>query len=208
MPDHPWYEELFPFMFREKHDAERKKYREKEDKRINAELDVYESEKRNQSVPYFSKEHIQKLQNLIPLAMSEKGFCPLSEIKHFPELVSLNLLPHSNSNTNGRKSERTTEQVLYLLSERAHIPIPVSSNLPPHFKGNDDGDTERVREQWVDYLIIRSLQPLVERGIFEENDFNDSDVLDNHAYRYVYSKKEMVVHHADSNSRLALDDDD
>ena len=58
-------------MFREKHDAERKKYREKEDKRINAELDVYESEKRNQSVPYFSKEHIQKLQNLIPLA---KGF--------------------------------------------------------------------------------------------------------------------------------------
>ena len=195
-------------MFREKHDAERKKYREKEDKRINAELDVYESEKRNQSVPYFSKEHIQKLQNLIPLAMSENGFCPLSEIKHFPELVSLNLLPHSNSNTNGRKSERTTEQVLYLLSERAHIPIPVSSNLPPHFKGNDDGDTERVREQWVDYLIIRSLQPLVERGIFEENDFNDSDVLDNHAYRYVYSKKEMVVHHADSNSRLALDDDD
>ncbi len=171
LPDRPWYEEWFPFMFREKHDAEWEKYRKMDDERRNAKLKVDAAKKRNLSVPYFRVDYIQKLQELITQAMSDKAFYPLSEIKHFPELTSLNLLPYPDSNI-------------------------------------DNGVPREIREQWVDYLIIRSLQPLVERGIFEEDEFNRDDVLDNHAYRYVYSEKEMVVIHADDDLRLAIDDDD
>lgn len=61
--------------------------------------------------------------------------------------------------------------------------------------------------EWGEYFIIQALQPLVVDGTFEDNDFNDSDVFDNHAYHYTKSLKSMPSIDGDSDPRFALDDD-
>ena len=65
--------------------------------------------------------------------------------------------------------------------------------------------TDRLTE-WSEYFIIQALQPLVAQGVFIDNDFNDNDAMDNHAYQYAASKKPMPSINADEDPRFALDD--
>lgn len=60
--------------------------------------------------------------------------------------------------------------------------------------------------EWSEYFIIQALQPLVIEGTFEDDDLNDNDVFDNHAYRYTKSKVAKKIIDADNNPLLALDD--
>lgn len=60
--------------------------------------------------------------------------------------------------------------------------------------------------EWSEYFIIQALQPLVAEGAFEDNDWNDNDVFDNHAYRCTKSKVERKIIDADNDPLLALDD--
>lgn len=70
--------------------------------------------------------------------------------------------------------------------------------------------TENTKDrltEWSEFFIIQALQPLVAQGIFEDDDFNDNDAMDNHAYQYVESKVSMPSINADEDPRFALDDD-
>lgn len=69
-------------------------------------------------------------------------------------------------------------------------------------------DFERPQDMWLNHFIVMALEPLVESGDFEHGDFNDKDPLDNHAYRYAKSTKQMVSQSPETNPLLALDDDD
>ncbi len=60
--------------------------------------------------------------------------------------------------------------------------------------------------QWSEYFIIQALQPLVLNGTFEDDDLNDNDVFDNHAYRYTKSTVPIPIIDADNDPRFALDD--
>lgn len=60
--------------------------------------------------------------------------------------------------------------------------------------------------EWSEYFIIQALQPLVAQGVFRDDDFNDNDAMDNHAYQYAESKKPMPSINADEDPRFALDD--
>lgn len=60
--------------------------------------------------------------------------------------------------------------------------------------------------EWSEYFIIQALQPLVSEGIFEDNDNNDNDVFDNHAYRYTKSTAQKKIIDADNDPRFAIDD--
>ena len=118
---------------------------------------------------YLPTSTYEKIPQLVMDAMSDRGLCPLSEIKYFPELQSLNLV----------KPRKDGENTWY----------------------------EQHTDRWFDYFIIQALQPLVADGTFEDEDLNDNDPLDCHAYRYTKSTKEMPSINADENPLLALDDD-
>ena len=76
-----------------------------------------------------------------------------------------------------------------------HLMYPVTS-------ADEHGDAE-----WSEYFIIQALQPLVDEGIFDDDDFNDRDAMDNHAYRYAMSPVAMPSIDVSSDPRFALDDD-
>lgn len=76
-----------------------------------------------------------------------------------------------------------------------------SLHLTFPFYGKNGKNTE-----WSEYFIIQALKPLVAEGIFEDDDLNDNDVFDNHAYRYTKSKVTMKCIDADNDPRFALDD--
>lgn len=76
---------------------------------------------------------------------------------------------------------------------------PLHLTVP--FHGINGKNTE-----WSEYFIIQALKPLVAEGIFEDDDLNDNDVFDNHAYRYTESKVAMKCIDADNDPLLALDD--
>lgn len=61
--------------------------------------------------------------------------------------------------------------------------------------------------EWSEYFIIQALRPLVFSGTFEDCDFNDKDVFDNHAYQYAKSAVRMPSIDADNDPLFALDDD-
>lgn len=111
----------------------------------------------------------EKIPQLVMAAMSDRAMCPVSEIKYFPELQSLNLV----------KPRKDGENTWY----------------------------ERHTDRWFDYFIIQALQPFVTDGTFEEDDFNNKDPLDCHAYRYSKSTRQMPSINADEDPRFALDDD-
>ena len=58
---------------------------------------------------------------------------------------------------------------------------------------------------WSEYFIIQALNPLVADGTFEDDDLNDKDPLDNHAYRYTKSTKTMPSIDGDNDPRFVLD---
>lgn len=112
----------------------------------------------------------KKIPQLVIDAMSNKSVCPLSEIKYFPELQSLDL-------------------------------------VNPLIDGEYNW-YEMHSDRWFDYFIIQALQPLVADGTFVEDDFNDKDPLDCHAYRYTKSTKPMTSISPETNPELAIPDDD
>lgn len=61
------------------------------------------------------------------------------------------------------------------------------------------------KNDWADYFIIMALQPLVQQGSFEDEDYNDNDPFDNHAYHYAKSTVSMPSIDADNDPRFALD---
>lgn len=122
------------------------------------------------SAVYLPTSTYEKIPQLVREAMSDKGVCPLYEIKFFPELQSLNLVK----------------------------PL----------KDSDNSWYEKHADRWFDYFIIQALQPLVADGTFEDNDFNDNDPLDCHAYRYTMSTKQMPSHGPETDPKWAIDDDD
>lgn len=69
------------------------------------------------------------------------------------------------------------------------------------------GNAKDRLTEWSEYFIIQALRPLVEQGVFDDNDFNDNDAMDNHAYHYAQSKRPMLSINADEDPRFALDDD-
>ena len=71
-----------------------------------------------------------------------------------------------------------------------------------HFDTAIDGSTD-----WAVYFIILALQPLVEKGEFSDDPVNDKDVLDNHAYSYSQSTKQIASVDGDNDPRFALDKD-
>lgn len=119
---------------------------------------------------YLPVSTFEKIPHLVIDAMSNKGVCPLSEIKYFPELQSLNLV----------KPLKDGEHNWY----------------------------EMHSDRWFDCFIIQALQPLVADGTFVDDDFNDKDPLDCHAYRYTKSAKPMMSQSPETNPDLALDDSD
>lgn len=58
---------------------------------------------------------------------------------------------------------------------------------------------------WAVYFIILALQPLVEKGEFSDYPVNDKDVLDNHAYSYSKSTKQITSIDGDNDPLFALD---
>lgn len=68
------------------------------------------------------------------------------------------------------------------------------------------GNAKDRLTEWSEYFIIQALQPLVAQGVFSDDDFNDNDAMDNHAYQYAESKKRMPSINADEDPRFALDD--
>lgn len=59
--------------------------------------------------------------------------------------------------------------------------------------------------EWAVYFIILALQPLVEKGEFTDEMLNDNDVMDNHAYHYTLSTKQIKSIDADNDPLFALD---
>lgn len=96
------------------------------------------------------------------------------------------------------------------MSGRGTCPLPDIKYFPELQRLNlvAPDDVNRVHAGlWFDYFIIQALRPLVSEGTFEDNDFNDSDPLDCHAYHYSHSTKTMPSVDADNDPRFALDDD-
>lgn len=59
--------------------------------------------------------------------------------------------------------------------------------------------------EWIEFFVVQALQPLVNNGVFTDEELNDEDVFDNHVYWYVNSKKPLVVINCDDDPLLALD---
>lgn len=78
-----------------------------------------------------------------------------------------------------------------------HTAMPSSASAP----GN-------ATAEWSEYFVIQALEPLVKKGIFVRDRFNDNDPFDNPAYSYTKSEVKMPSIDANSDPLLALDDDD
>ena len=103
---------------------------------------------------------------------------------------------------------RLPELICAAMSSRGTCPLSEIKYLPEVASlGLLNGDTEKANS-WQDPFIVLALMPLVQSGEFEDNDYNDKDPFDNHAYRYTKSTKAMVSQSPESNPALALDDDD
>ena len=56
---------------------------------------------------------------------------------------------------------------------------------------------------WGEMFVIQAMQPLIEKGIFEDKMLNDTDPLDNHVYYCLQSTIQMKSIDAGSDPRLA-----
>ncbi len=106
--------------------------------------------------------------------------------------------------------EKIPGLVMEAMSGRGRCPLPEIKYFPELQRLGlvAPDDAKRVCAYlWFDYFIIQALRPHVLEGTFEDNDFNDNDPLDCHAYYYSQSTKAMPSIDADDDPRFALDDD-
>lgn len=118
------------------------------------------------------------------------AYIPASVYKKFPD------------NLSEAMSDKGTMSLAYIikLKEVEEVTHPLVYN------SSDDQSAQNNRE-WIYYFfIIQALKALVEDGIFEDNNLNDRDPFETHAYRYTQSTKQPVSINANDNPMLALDD--
>lgn len=77
-----------------------------------------------------------------------------------------------------------------------HTAMPISATA-----------SSEASAEWSEYFIIQALDPLVKKGVFVTDRFNDNDPFDNPAYSYTRSEVKMPSIDGDNDPLLALDDD-
>lgn len=171
----------------------------------------------------FQKSH-EKLEALYPKKFFEKmvdKFAGDAEVKEMREKSRQKIIYYQGDGRlylSSDTMQRLVGQICTAMSVKSSCPLAEIKYFPEvESLGLTDplSDEERASEDhqrdediWLDLFIIKALKPLVESGDFEDNDFNDRDPLDNHAYRYTKSTKAMLSQSPETNPALALDDDD